>query len=397
MMHRRHFLRGLVGAGAFGGWRPALAAPAEGHKFVFVLVRGGWDTTRVFSTGALNHTATEPDATDAVEGGLSFVDHPSRPEVRDFFAQYAQRSVILDGLLVPSVNHRVCERLIFSGTTRADAADWPSLLGADWADRVPMPTVVLDGPSLPGPHGRTVTISGSRDQLQQLLDGRFGGDQQAAGLAEAESQVDALVRARAVAHLQRTSDPAERRMVESWLDGRDRALQLRGQVRDVSARNFTTQIRSAVSLLETGISRCVCLSTGGWDTHGDNDIQQSALFSELFVELRSLMDQLQAAPGYAGSLADETTVVVVSEMGRTPFINSKNGKDHWQWSSAMLIGAGVAGGRRIGGMDDNLNGLPVSLGGSQTPMTTRHLGATLLALGNASAERPEAVITDALA
>ena len=31
-------------------------------------------------------------------------------------------------------------------------------------------------------------------------------------------------------------------------------------------------------------------------------------------------------------------VVVVSEMSRTPVMNSDNGKDHWSYTSALLFG-----------------------------------------------------------
>ena len=47
-------------------------------------------------------------------------------------------------------------------------------------------------------------------------------------------------------------------------------------------------------------------------------------------------EMLDASPGvYAPTLAEETVVVVLSEMGRTPGINGTDGKDHWPWTSAM--------------------------------------------------------------
>ena len=79
-------------------------------------------------------------------------------------------------------------------------------------------------------------------------------------------------------------------------------------------------------------------------------------------------------------------MVVLSEMGRTPFLNGSEGKDHWTFTSAMLVGAGVAGGRSIGGYDERLFGRPVDLASGEldasgTSLRSAHLGATLLALG----------------
>ncbi len=51
-------------------------------------------------------------------------------------------------------------------------------------------------------------------------------------------------------------------------------------------------------------------------------------------------------------LLDETLVVVMSEMGRTPKINPRAGRDHWTFCySAMLAGAGIRGGTVYGESD----------------------------------------------
>lgn len=118
----------------------------------------------------------------------------------------------------------------------------------------------------------------------------------------------------------------------------------------------------------------------------------------LMSGLSTILADLQARPGPAGgTLLDETTVVVLSEMGRYPKLDSRGGKEHWTYTSAMLIGAGVRGGTVVGGYDpDSFQGRPVDLetgeerddGASLLP---GHLGATLLALGGVD---PEAWVGD---
>ena len=67
------------------------------------------------------------------------------------------------------------------------------------------------------------------------------------------------------------------------------------------------------------------------------------------------------------ALLATTTVVVMSEMGRTPRLNGPaptGGKDHWPVTSAMVLGAGVRPGV-YGGTNDKLNGLNVDLVGGK--------------------------------
>ena len=91
--------------------------------------------------------------------------------------------------------------------------------------------------------------------------------------------------------------------------------------------------------------------------------------------------------GGAGSLLDDTVVVVMSEMARTPGLNADGGRDHWPWTSAILIGGAVRGGRVVGGYDGGYRGLGVDLidgtGVAALPAPTpADLGATLFALAN---------------
>ena len=54
-------------------------------------------------------------------------------------------------------------------------------------------------------------------------------------------------------------------------------------------------------------------------------------------------------------------MVVLSEMGRTPRLNSAMGKDHWPVTSCLVFGAGVKGAQVIGATDDGQNALNVEL------------------------------------
>ena len=94
-----------------------------------------------------------------------------------------------------------------------------------------------------------------------------------------------------------------------------------------------------------------------------------------------------------GALAEETTVVFISfisfisEMGRFPQLNSSGGKDHWTFTSALLMGAGVRGGTTVGAFDEYLVGQTLDfdtgeLTESGDLMSADDLVATVLALGD---------------
>jgi hypothetical protein len=87
---------------------------------------------------------------------------------------------------------------------------------------------------------------------------------------------------------------------------------------------------------------------GGWDHHYRNfQIMQDRHGPWLDQALSALLEDLQDR----GLLAT-TLVVAVGEFGRSPKINDKAGREHWEHCySALLAGGGVRGGRVIGSSD----------------------------------------------
>jgi hypothetical protein len=85
-----------------------------------------------------------------------------------------------------------------------------------------------------------------------------------------------------------------------------------------------------------------------WDTHTKNfPILKDNKLPGLDQTFSALMEDLQAR-----GLLDETLVVIMSEMGRTPKINGNGGRDHWTYCyGALLAGAGIRGGTAYGESD----------------------------------------------
>ncbi|MFK7929714.1 MAG: DUF1501 domain-containing protein [Myxococcota bacterium] len=407
---RRQLLQGL-GALSAAAAIPALglgAVPARAaggtKKFCFVFNPGGWDPTRVF-VPAFGKTGIdmEPDATAAQIDGLTFVDHPGRPGVRAFFEQHAAQSLILNGMLVRSVAHEICTEIALTGSTGGQGADWSTRIGAASAESALLPSLVLSGPSFPGDRIDVVARTGTNGQLQGLIDGRAldRSDVPVNGLIRpAEGVVDRYLLRRAQGRALEDRGALDRGLSTDVVRGLEKTADLKDlqfAMRFATGQALEDQAQVAVQALSQGVSRCVTLSflgtqqQLGWDTHANNDAQQSALFEGLFTGLAQLMQLLRSTPGETeATLADETVVVVLSEMGRTPALNGLNGKDHWPYTSAMLLGPGLTGGRVVGQIDDLYYGQNVDPGtgevGGNTILSAESMGATLLALADVDPE-----------
>lgn len=85
-----------------------------------------------------------------------------------------------------------------------------------------------------------------------------------------------------------------------------------------------------------------------WDTHTKNfSVLKDVNLPEFDRTYSTLLQDLESR-----GLLDETLVVVMSEMGRTPKINANAGRDHWTFCYGMwFAGAGIKGGTVYGASD----------------------------------------------
>jgi len=100
-------------------------------------------------------------------------------------------------------------------------------------------------------------------------------------------------------------------------------------------------------LVEAGC-RFVSIDHGSWDTHVDNfTSHKKALVPPTDRAFSTLIADLEQR-----GLLDDTLVVMMGEMGRTPKINSNAGRDHWsQCQSVIFAGGGTRRGVVIGKSD----------------------------------------------
>jgi len=124
---------------------------------------------------------------------------------------------------------------------------------------------------------------------------------------------------------------------------RERYGKGRSQPVDDGAPMINDQFLAARRLVEAG-ARCVTISYGRWDYHGNNFGQLKEYLPMLDQALSALVQDI-----HDRGLDKDVSVVVWGEFGRTPRVNKDAGRDHWpRVSFGLLAGGGMRTGQVIG-------------------------------------------------
>lgn len=381
-MLRRDLLRAGLGLGALAAlptWTSRAtadgpAAPASPPRnLLVVLAYGGWDTTCVLDAKPRGSARVDvADGEPTRIGEITVRTHASRPNVRTFFERFGALTAVVNGVQVRSIAHEECVKRILTGTPSTENADVAARAAFELGRDLPVPYLVLGPIAMSGPLGAIVGRTGSVNQLRSLVlpDGEYPpptGKSALRRLTPSEAE-EAMVRRYMAASASREQavrgqHGANAKALDDFRKSLDRESLLRRFVKEnggfgdfAYTPDIAVQSEIAVRALQRGLSRSVMLGGGfDWDTHDDN-ARQSDLQDRLYGNLATLGGMLERE----GLLAT-TTVLVVSEMGRTPKLNLSRGKDHWPVTSALVFGAGVKGNRVVGGTDDGLGALSVDL------------------------------------
>jgi uncharacterized protein (DUF1501 family) len=368
-VNRRQLMTGGLAA-LVAALAPRLAHAADDLRLVVFWNAGGWDTTYVFDPHAGSSVIQgDPGATVATAGGVSFADSAERPSVRGFFEDHGADTAVINGLAVGSISHTACTQLFLTGVRQSDAPDLASRVAARVPGDAVVPYLALTGPRMPGPHG--AKLLPDSDATFALLQASVQDPNEAAVQAYL-SGIDVGDGARA----------------QAWREGLERLPSLQDNADVLNAEGpgdpGQAALRKAIAALDADLCRCLIVQASvppltQLDSHVNNHDNQSRALERSFQDLRLLCDALRDA----GTL-DRTLILAASEMGRTPVLNGANGKDHWPYTSAMLVGGGIAGGRTLGATSDALAGRGVDRASGEADdsaarLTPADLAGTVLA------------------
>ncbi len=383
--------RSLLASAACVGIAPLAhgAADGSGPKYlVVVLADGGWDVTYALDPkprdGLVDGPWVDENANDpmdreelsTIHGIPLLTNERKRPAVSRFFERYGGDACVINGIWTGSIVHQPCRIRMLTGSTKQTNPDFATVVGFEKGVSVdrPLGSIDFSGLGYAGPLAATTGRIGHRSQLKALLqDGVEFRAPEGADFAfplfdpsdDDEALVQAHLEARVAAYRERYggqgggTDALIDDMLESY--GRRARLLENGElladplVLGVKP-DLNLQADMASRLLAGGLCHAVTMAHfDTWDTH-DNNATQHERYQTLFASVARLCDNLEQAGIY-----EDTLVVVMSEMTRTPKRNKKGGKDHWAHTSMVLVGPSVRGGSVVGGSNASVEAMPLDL------------------------------------
>jgi len=330
-------------------------AKEEPHYVVLIVLEGGYDPVLTFdpkeqSVVGANIDCQYRDA-ERLKGRERFYGPLMAPLMR-----HESDMCIIHGVRVDTVGHadglqqiRMGHRIHSDGRISA----WKPL-----ADRLPggAPFGLMELPhraqtEMPVP----IDVALDPYTLKSLV--AEGGPSYAAPPYFAQIQAAQLAQARSAL----APYPKERKAYESALVGAGRLHEWLGAAdkqSDMEDFKLGPSLQFAANAIRYNRAKFTIIHTPfvWFDTHADNLRLQQSRVTSAFHDIALFIDLLKSQRNAFGSLYDQTTVVIGTEMGRFPKLNSTAGKDHWPENSWALLGKGIRRGVTLGRTDEKMRG-----------------------------------------
>jgi hypothetical protein len=370
------------------------------RRLVWIVLNGGWDILETVDP----QPASKSGIDVAYEWGLAHTLAGASADTKigrwlPNLAAQGQDIVLLRGIAMGTTSHDAgriyMDTSILSNSGRVNAASIPSIVASE--SQATIPIIQLNGGMEPQiDRGLLKPVSvvraenlslyqsmypGNPEEVQRSLEildymqGSVARIQAAVGntdrlkdVAAAQDKIRAQISAGIAAQLALTPED------EAPYGTGSNSMRGGG---NQNGRAFAL----AEKLLRNNLVTTINMGIGGFDTHANQERNLQPILTGFDTSLATFISRLRSQ----GQL-DNTLIVLYSDFGRTPKINSGAGRDHWPVGGAMLIGGGLAGGRAVGGTDDSLlgvncdenSGAPVQSGGVQLNPT--HLGGAIVEL-----------------
>lgn len=334
---------------------------AEPHYLVFILLQGGIDTLLTFNP------QDQAVVGDGVDCGY-LADERKRGRVRFYgpligeLLRHESDIAILQGVRVDTVGHVDGEMVILAGKRNPGSqAQFLQRIGSHLPGNAPLESAALfpaqnrlgtDRPSFGSLALDSHTLSSVLDPQSEMLEAppwfQTLGEQQMASAKEHFGPGGGAVLPRYV------QDIRQSMVAQKWLANTPRTTLMR-----------CPQLGPALHMALSGIrgnyakSFLIKTATSWFDTHSDNMRLQRLRVEPAMNDLALFIDELKRERNAFGSLYDQTTIIMGSELGRYPKFNQIRGKDHWPECTWVMMGKGVRRGVTIGATSKTFQGVPV--------------------------------------
>ncbi|XXX71776.1 DUF1501 domain-containing protein [Sorangium sp. So ce134] len=374
-MERRDFLKlasmaglGVVAAGSLS--RDAAAAdPYMGPLWINIHASGGWDPTSLCDPkGAAS--VEEQETRDAMNrsylrdeigtaGNLKYAPVGGNAE---FFKKHYSRLLVVNGIDTATNSHDAGVRNTWSGTLREGKPGFAALVAGVHGGALPMGFISNGGYDTTA-NLVAVTRVPDTGLLQRLaypnrIDPSNNDNLEQYHTDATMTRILEARQARHAAKLEQQRLPHVKQAMSTLFTSRVGQNELKQLIQflpeEFERASLRRQAQVALAAYRAGICVSANLTIGGFDTHGNHDDNHIPHLTEICDGVDFLLTAAEEQ-----GIADRIVIVVGSDFGRTPGYNEGNGKDHWNITSMMMVGAGITGNRVIGATDDRHNPLEV--------------------------------------
>ncbi|RFP15038.1 MULTISPECIES: DUF1501 domain-containing protein [unclassified Duganella] len=367
-MQRRDFLNTLAaGAGLViplgrHAWAATAATPnadATGRKLIVVMLRGAVDGLNVVAPVAdANYARLRPSIALAKPGddnGALNLDgyfglHPALAPLLPLWEQKKLAFVHASGSPDTTRSHFDAQDYMESATpgVKSTADGWMNRLVATLPG-VATPTRALSiGPVMPrilSGHAAAVNLAnGAAGTKANVLD-RPAVSKAFDQLYADNARFGAAYQQGQDAHKE-VMDAAAGKMVGGGMGGGGMSAEMQAANGGAPLPNgFPDDAARLAALMRNDPNiQLAFVALGGWDTHAS----QGAARGQLANRLQPLGQGLAVLAQRLGPLFEQTTIVVMSEFGRTARENGNGGTDHGHGNVMWVLGGGVNGGKVLG-------------------------------------------------
>jgi uncharacterized protein (DUF1501 family) len=358
-MNRRQFLRScaLTSIGLFApevrGWAYSNGSDdITRKKLIVILLRGGADGLNIVAPyGDSAYYSIRPTIAIPRPGGASgaldldghFGLHPALNSMMPFWKNKTLAFVHSSGSPDPSRSHFDAQDYMESGAPgeKYVTSGWMNRLVSILPSKNSPVQAISFGPVLPrilsGPANVATVDRGDKSKtlpvdhpvISQCFEEMYAGRNDYLGKAFAEGIAAHRTINDALDEKKEKTDP-------------EQIQANRGAPLPKNFRGFGTQL---ANLFRKDPSIQVAfMDLGGWDTH----VNQGASGGALANNLANLGNGLSDLSNGLGGLYRDTTIVVMSEFGRTAHENGNGGTDHGHGNVMWLLGGTVRGGKVYG-------------------------------------------------
>lgn len=361
--------------------------PLKGPRYVVMLfLRGGVDG--VYTTDPKSRADVGPkvdvpyDANQIVDaGGLQFGPHWKK------LARWAPQMAVLRGVQVRTANHESGALQVLRMKT-AVSPNMPALLDIIGQHREqPLASVTMGRTSsLEHSQGAFGGPTGDSEKtVVDALDGLGAGDFDLLSRTYRRhaEQIPQWHKTGAAAHTRDHLDQAAAFFERMKTVAPFKEEQWRG------TDNIARDLQRTLWLLENDLTRGVFVKVFlDWDSHYNNARKQTQASGAWVAVADRFFDELGKRKNAFGNLASQTMVVMGSELGRFPLLNTNLGKDHFPETTFTFMGPHINSGAGKGisfvPTGKSMEGLKVSLKTGAPDASGDHvflddIGTTMLA------------------